>query len=128
MAGIDNYWNTMFITDMARTSTQGAQFSTTNPPEAIVYVNKWGWPDNQSPKLNEFNQTTYTFGNYPAEFHNAAMPSSYISTVPLEDTKPSRIFFWQIMFDGGSNKRGSVGFIFPSRATLAFDVINNKYI
>ena len=126
MAGISTYWSQTFIPEVARTSTQGHQFPPGGSIVHISYVTKWGWPDNQYPKIKGINET-YSFGNYPGEVHNATMPASYVSSRIVQNNQPTRVFYWQHHNDVAT-KYGSVGFIFPGRTSLAFDTINEKYI
>lgn len=126
MAGINTYWGNTFVTEIARTSTQGHQFGSVGSSVEISYVTRWGWPDNQYPRIKDVGET-WQFGLYPAEFLNATMPSNYMSSRTVQNTEPSRVFYWQYHNDV-SSKAGSVGFTFPGRTSLAFDTINEKYI
>lgn len=126
---LSNYWNGTFIPEMSRTTTQGNQFGSSVNPMQINYVEKWAFPDEQYPKFKSVN-TTYEFGTYPNEYFNAWIPASYMSSVSAGDDQPNRVFYWQYNSDTSLTpvRQGSVGFHFPGRTSLTYDIINHKYI
>ena len=125
----NDYWDNTFRPEMSRTSTQGNQFAGSANSTRINYVEKWAYPDEQYPKFKDTSsQITYRFGTYLNEYYNAYIPASYMSSISAGDDQPSRVFFFQFVDDSTAIPTNSVGFHFPGRTSLAYDIINHKYI